>query len=324
MPERKFLMHWPVLILGVVVAFIFCAILFVFKVQETEYAVLKRFGKSKTEIAPDGAERVRIYDAGLRFKLPFIEEVWRHDKRLHCYDLKTGKTEETPTADDYQIIVTTFVLWKVGDGAEAYTFLNALGTTELAETNLDELVRNSRNNVIGRHRLDEFVNVDESAVKIRDIEAEILADIRPLATKEYGIDIRHIGFRHVGFPESVTTAVFDRMREERKRLVEQYRSQGESDAAKIRAGADEDAARILAQAKAEATRIRAEGDKVAAESYAVFSQQPKLAAFLRKLEALRETMSDNKTTLIIDTNTPPYDLFLPGATDFGADAASDK
>ena len=73
---------------------------------------------------------------------------------------------------------------------------------------------------------------------------------------------------------------------------------------------------MLAKAEGEAKRIRAEGDKTAAEHYAVFRKNPELAAFLRKLDALRLTLSE-KTTLVLDTNTPPYDLLKPGATKLG-------
>jgi membrane protease subunit HflC len=93
------------------------------------------------------------------------------------------------------------------------------------------------------------------------------------------------------------------------------------EAQRIRAEADREASDTVAKAQAESKRIRAEGDEQAAKSYAVFQQSPELAAFLRKLDALRLTLSE-KTTLVVDTNTPPYDLFLKGATDIGGDVKS--
>jgi membrane protease subunit HflC len=310
MANKRIGIHWPVLLLGVVVAAIFFVVLFVFQVHETEYAVVQRLGSPRRHLV-DGEEKVRVYAPGLHWKVPFIDWVWRHDNRLLVYDLKRGQVEQMQTVDDYQVILTTFVLWRVGD---PYTYMQAIKTTENAEKKLDELVRSSRSNVVGRHRLDEFINVDESAVRIAEVEQEILDGVVDIAMREYGIEVRRIGLKHLGFPEDVTEKVFDRMRTERERRAKTYREEGRLEAQKIRAEAEEKATGILTEARTEATRIRAEGDQAAAEFYAVFQKNPELAMFLRKLSALRETISD-KTTLVLGTRTPPYDLLLPGALD---------
>ena len=312
MANRGMLIHWPVLVLGVVVAVIFFIVLFVFQVQETEYAVVERFGSPRRHLV-DGEQQVSVYESGLHWKVPFIDRVWKHDSRLLIYDLKRGQVEQMQTADDYQVILTTFVLWKVGD---PYKYMKAIETVENAEKKLDEIVRSSRSNVVGRHRLDEFINVNESAVRFAEVEAEILDGTRDIAMREYGIEVKRIGIKHLGFPEDVTEKVFERMRKERERRAESYRTEGQLIARKIRAEAEEEAKGILTEARTEATRIRAEGDQAAAEFYAVFQQNPQLAMFLRKLEALRQTLSD-KTTLVLDTRTPPYDLLLPDAIKLG-------
>jgi membrane protease subunit HflC len=299
--------YWPVILLGVFVALVFLGLLFVFEVKETEFAVVKRLGKPlRTE---QGV--VRIYKAGLHFKWPFVDRVWRHDNRLQPYDLKRGQVEQVQTLDDYQVIVTTFVLWKVGD---PHRFLKAFQTTADAETKLDEVIRNSRNSVLAQHRLTDLINVEPGEQKVVDIEAEILAGIKPVAMTEYGIDVAHLGIKHLGFPEQVTTNVFTRMTEERQSRVEEYRSAGREEAERIKTEADLAAKQIITEAEAEATRIRGEGDRQAAEELVVFGENPELAAFLRKLEALKRTLSD-RTTLVLDTDTPPFDLFQSGAVE---------
>ena len=304
--KRTIPQHWPVMLLGFVVACIFAAALVVFEVRETEYALVLRFGQ------PTG----KVFEPGLHLKWPDpIETVWRHDKRLQCFDMQTGQVEQVQTLDNFQIIVSTFVLWQVGDPIR---FLSSVSTTDKAKEHLNAVVRSSRGVVIGRHRLDELINVDAERVRIPDIEREILEQVQTTASDQYGIHVQHLGFKHLGFPEDVTMKVFARMRAERGRKSEAYRAQGRRDAAKIRAEADLKVSEKIAEAEAEAKRIRAEGDKAAAEHYSVFQQDPELAAFLRKLEALRLTLSQ-KTTLILDTNTPPYDLFQPGATDLKHD-----
>ena len=289
---------------------IFVAGLVTFQVRETEIALVKRLGKAKT----DAAGNVRVYDAGLHWKAPFIEDVWRTDKRLQTYELKKGRTEQITTSDNQQIVVSTYVLWRVADPALFFKSFPPPGTDYSSE--LDALVRSSRNNVLPQHALAEIVNIDSGKARLAEIEKAILAMAQPRARQQYGIEIVDIGFKHVGFPEQVTQKVFARMRAEREKRAQEYLSIGLREAQRIRAEADREASDTVAKAQADSKRIRAEGDEQAAKSYAVFQESPELAAFLRKLDALRLTLSE-KTTLVVDTNTPPYDLFLKGATDIG-------
>ncbi len=318
MAERTLAQHWPAMVLGVVVAVVFVVALIVFEVKETEVAVLMTFGKPTTELR-DGAENVKAFAPGLHLKWPApIQTVWRHDNRRQCYELKRGQVEQVQTKDDYQVIVTTYVLWRIGDPG---IFLKAVNSTSEAENKLDDVVRNARNSVLGQHNLTDLINVDPSKVMIGQIEQEILKGLSAVALKKYGIEVVLLGFKHIGFPEEVTTKVFDRMQAERQRKSEKYRSEGKRDAQKIKALADQQASDVLAKAEAESKQIRAEGDRQAAEFYAKFSANPELAAFLRKLDSLRQTVSE-KTTLVLDTQTPPYDLLLPGATTLKASPVS--
>ncbi len=312
MGKRTFMQHWPVVLLGITVLLIFLAMLVVFEVKETDYAVVMNFGRPKTEIV--GTEtQIKVYHPGLHLRWPYpIDTVWSHDNRLQCYELRKGQVEQIQTADDYQIVVTTYVLWQVGDPG---LFLKRVNTTVEAENKLDDVVRNSRNVVLGRHNLTELISDNKARkVKIPEIEQEILDHLHDVAMHKYGIEVKHLGFKHLGFPEAVSRKVFARMKAERNRKSEKYRAEGKRDAQKIRAKADLAVSDKLTAAQAESKRIRAEGDSVAAGYYSVFRANPELAAFLRKLDSLRETLS-KKTTLILDTNTPPYDLLLPGATD---------
>ena len=313
MAQNAFKQHWPAFVLGLLVAVIFLAALVTFQVDQTQYALVMTFGRFKTTMV-NGKRQPQIYEAGLHFKWPYpIDRVWRHDNRLQCYEMKKGQVEQNQTADDYQVVVTTFVLWKVGDPRQ---FMVAVRNTEGAESKLDEVVRNSRNITIGRHKLSEFINSDPNKIRIPQIEGEILEGVKGVALDKYGIDVRHIGFKLLGFPETVTAKVFDRMRAERNRKSEKYRAEGKRDAQRIRADADLKASEIIAEAESQAKAIRAEGDRIAAESYAVFQQAPNLAEFLRKLDSLRKTLSKT-TTLILDTNTPPFDLLKGDALDLG-------
>lgn len=308
--KRSMMQHWPVMALAAVVVVIFMAALVTFQVSETEYAVVRRFGKAKENA--DGT--VKVYPPGLRFKLPFIEDVWRVDRRLQAYELKRGRVEQISTSDNYQIVVNTYVLWKVADPALFFKSFPPPASDYASE--LDALVRSARNNVLPQHRLTELISIEPGLARMAEIEAEILKEAQGRARERYGIDIVEIGFKHLGFPEQVSQKVFDRMRAEREKRSQEYLSFGVREAQRIRAEADRLASETRAKAQADAKRIRAEGDQAAAQNYAVFRENPELAVFLRKLDSLRLTLTE-KTTLVVDTNTPPYDLLLQGATDIG-------
>ncbi|MCK5801736.1 MAG: protease modulator HflC [Lentisphaeria bacterium] len=308
--KRTFMQHWPVMALAAVVVLIFGLRLVTFQVQETEVCIVKRFGES---LKTDG-NQVRIYTAGLHPKLPYpIESTWIRDRRRNVYELKTGRVEQIQTHDNYQIVVSTFVVWRIGQGEKAALYMQRIDNKERARETLDGLVRNGRNIVLGKHDLSDLINA-EKPVQLGRIEQEMLDTVKEQALDEWGIEVIHIGVKHIGFPEKVTPKVFERMIAERERKSTRYLADGQKEADHIRSQAKAEADTILADAETKATLIRSEGDKEAAEYYAVFAENPELAAFLRKLESLRLTLS-KKTTLILDTNTPPYDLLRAGAAD---------
>ena len=324
MKRRRFWQHWPALLLGALVAAIFLIRLFTFEVKETEFALVMSFGRPKTETV-NGQERAKEYGPGLHWKWPHpIDRVWKHDNRLACYDLTEGQVEQVFTADQRPLVVTTFVLWKVGDPE---LFKRAVNTTERAEEKLGDAVRTSRKVVLARYTLSQLINTDKEKVKMVEIEEKIRDHLREVAMQKYGIDAQYVGFKHIGFPEAVSAAVVKRMRKERERHSAKFRSEGKVIAGRIRDEAETEKGRIVAEAEAVATGIRAEADSVAAVSYAVFRKNPELAAYLLKLEALQKTLSE-KTILILDTNTPPYDLLRPGAVELkkgsGAGAKADR
>lgn len=299
-------LHWPVALLALLVVIIFMVALMTFQVKETEYAVIKTFGKAK--VGADG--KIVQYEPGLHFKWPFVDQVWRHDKRLQCYELTVGQEEQIITKDEFQIVVSTYVLWRIGDPG---LFLRRLNSTEEAEATLDAVVRNSRNSILPQHNFSDLVNTNAKDSKMEQIEAAMLASVREKALTEFGIEVTRVGFRKLSFPEMVTSKVFDRMRAERESKSERFLAEGKSEAQRIRSEADRKAAELLAQAEAEAKRIRGEGDEAAARHYAVFQKNPDLALFLRNLEALKVSLGD-QDTLILDTNTPPFTLLKPGAS----------
>ena len=132
---------------------------------------------------------------------------------------------------------------------------------------------------------------------------------KEVRSQGYGLDIAFLGFKKVQLPESVTQNVFDRMTSERKLLADKSTASGDAEATKIRSEADRRAAEIMAIAQGQATQIRGRGEAEAAKSLTVFEENPELANFIFRLNALEDTMKD-RTTLIFDPRTRPFDLFL--------------
>jgi membrane protease subunit HflC len=122
-----------------------------------------------------------------------------------------------------------------------------------------------------------------------------------------GIEIIMVGIKRLGIPESVTSAVFERMKAERQAEIQKIQAEGERQAKEIKAKADLEANKILAVARAEAIQISGEAEAQAAKSYKVFKQNPELANFLFQRKALEGLLKEN-STLILDPNTPPFNL----------------
>jgi membrane protease subunit HflC len=128
-----------------------------------------------------------------------------------------------------------------------------------------------------------------------------------IALQKYGLKITNVGIRSLILPEEISKNVFDRMIAERKGIASNYRAEGKRQADTIRAEADSMKSQTIANAEAEAKIIKAEGDAEAAKHYAVFREDPALAIFLRKLDSLKKILG-NKTTLVLDTDSAPFDL----------------
>jgi len=129
-----------------------------------------------------------------------------------------------------------------------------------------------------------------------------------LSANNYGIQLEFVGFKRIELPESVTQSVFDRMKNERQVLISREENEGTKEAAIIKSSADRQAAELIANANASAVRIQGEGEAEAAKVLPVFQQNPGLANYLLRLTALQQSLNQ-KSTLIFDERTPPFDLF---------------
>jgi len=280
-------------VVGLVILLIFGSISFLFQVRESEVAFLTTFGKA------DEA----VIKPGLRFKLPWpIQKVHRFDARVHNFE---GKFEEAMTLDQRNILVLVYVGWRI---TEPQKFNRSFpGGVDDAKRNLESLVRSAKNATVGTHNFSDFINTDPAKLKFDEIEKEMLLQVAGTAKEKFGLEVKSLGIKRLGFPESVTQKVFERMKEERQRLVKQFEGEGDRDATKIRSSAERERSEKLADAEAAATRSRGEAEKEAAKAYKTLEQNKELAVFLQKLASM-EAISKERTTLILDQNSSPFDL----------------
>ncbi|MHC4532043.1 MAG: protease modulator HflC [Planctomycetota bacterium] len=263
-----------------------------FQVRETEATLVTRFGKPTREITEPGWYA--------KWPMP-IERVYKFDARMKNFTAELG---ETTTKGAVPIIVNTYVVWKI---EEPLKFFNAVGTAKEAENKLRIQISDTQNKVIGRHAFSEFVNSDPGKIKFEEIEEEMLSDIRQAVRNAYGIEVKTLGIKQLKVSEDVTKDIFDRMRAERNRKTLATIAEGNAEATKIRTDADSKKTELLAAAEARAKAIRGQGDAEAAKYYKMLEADPKLAMFLRDIEALKRILQEN-TTIVLSADTEPLKL----------------
>jgi membrane protease subunit HflC len=289
------------ILVGALLILIFVLLLFTFQVRQTEIALVTTFDRqSRTVEQP-----------GFNWKWPPpIQKVYKFDKRIQSFD--NDKIDELLTKDKYNLVVQVYVGWRISKPDLFFSRFPA-GTVSAAEPTLEGLVRTHKIAVVGQHPFTDFVSTDKSQLKFPQIEEEMLKSIQPEALNNYGIEVRFLGIKKLALPESVTQKVFERMTAERQSEIDTLKSSGERQASDIKSAAELERNMILAKAAAEATAIRGQADGAAAKSYAVFEKNPELAMFLRDLRALEEVAKE-RTTLILDEHTRPFNLLTRPAT----------
>jgi membrane protease subunit HflC len=284
--------------IGVLLLLIFGLLLIFFQVRTTEVAMVTTFGKPTRAITEPGLE--------LRFPWP-IQQVYKFDKRIQNFE---SKFEQVFTSDGHSLLIKIYAGWNI---AQPQVFFPKFGdSVARVEEALSGLARSAYSGVVGTHPFSDFISTDEKQLKFEQIEAEILQRIqRDVQANAYGVEVKFVGIKRVGLPESVTKLVFERMHAERQGRVRQIESEGQREASDIRTAANLASAKIITEAEAEATKIRGEGDKQAAASLQAFQQEPELANFLIQLRTLEDFLKE-RTTLILDTQTSPLNLLNGG------------
>ncbi|HWW01698.1 MAG TPA: protease modulator HflC [Candidatus Acidoferrum sp.] len=292
-----------ILAVGLLLILIVGLLLFLFQVRKSEVVVVTWFGKPIRNVTEPGPH--------LRWPWP-IENVHRFDQRVQNFE---DKLTEGLTSDSFNLLSSVYVGWKITD-AKSFFPKFAGGSDPIAEAErmLNGRLSNAKAAIIGKHPLSDFLTPGQEGSKFAEVEKEILGTIQAqVPTNIYGLEIEFLGFKKLGLPESVTASVFERMTKERQVLASKSQYEGEAEAQKIRSEADRKAAEMLYAAAGQATQIRGRAEAEAAKSLSVFQQNPELAKFIFGLTALESSLKE-RSTLIFDQHTPPFDLLWGAST----------
>ena len=283
-----------------------------YTVDETEQVVITQFGKVK---------RV-VQEAGLHFKMPIIEQVNYYEKRILEWD---GKAEEIQTSEKLLIWVDCFARWRIAD---PLLFRTAVGREEIAQGNLDDTINGAVKNQIANYTLLDAVRTTNremmmmeglegqeagEVVKVEigrdEIVKKVLAEAKPFALEEYGIDIVDIRIKRINYVQEVRESVFERMIAERRQIAAKYRSEGEGEAMEIAGSKERKEKEIISEAYKEAEVIRGKADAEAIKIYAeAYLKDPEFYSFLETLKSYEANLG--KGTVVILSSGSDYLKYL--------------
>lgn len=266
-----------------------------FTVYENEYACTVRFSKIIDTTS----------EAGLHFKVPFVDSVKYFTKATQLYDIPPS---EVLTSDKQNMTVDCYILWSINDPK---LFYQRLGSTANAEQRLDALTYNELKTVMGTLAQAQIVNMEDGS-KRNDIYTNIASDVDALA-RTYGIRVEDVKIKQFDLPESNLNAVYNRMISERNQMAEKYTADGNYEASIIRNNVDKKVNIMVSDAEAEAAKLVAEGEaeymRKLAEAY---DDQDKkdFYEFTLALDALKSSLKGDEKTVILDGNSDLAKILL--------------
>jgi len=258
-------------------------------VDETNQAIVTQFGEYRRS----------INEAGLHFKLPFIQKSSYLERRMLSSD---APSQEYLTLDKKRAVVDHVTRWRIENPLEFFVTVR----TELgAQARLDDVVGSELRRQLGVHNLEDVI------AEKREPIMESIAESSREEAKRFGIYIVDVRIKRADLPPAVQQSVFKRMEAERDRESKRYRAEGEERGALIRAEAERERAVILADAQEKAQAIRGEGDAQAIAIYAeAFNRDPEFYSFTRRLEAYQKVLAE-QDILVLDSDSDFFQ-FLTG------------
>ncbi len=260
-----------------------------FTVNEWEKALMFRLGEI----------RKSDYDPGLYFKIPFINNVRKFDGRVLTLDVDP---ERFLTVEKKNVIVDSFVMWKIADVERYYTAV--AGNERSARLRLEQIVKDGMRSLFGKRTINEVISGER-----REVMTKLTAAANRQAN-QIGISIVDVRVKRIDLPDEVSDSVYRRMQAERSRVAKEFRSEGAEEGEKIRANADRQRQILLAEAYRDAEKLRGQGDATAADTYAqAYNKDAEFYAFTRSLNAYRQTFSKGSDLLVLEPDSEFFQYF---------------
>ena len=304
-----------------------------FTVSETEQVFITEFGKPVgTPINADPAKS----ETGLHFKMPFIQQINRIEKRVMEWD---GPATEMPTRDKLYITVDNFARWRI---VNPLAYYEKLRDERSAQSRLNDIIGSETRAVIASHDLIEVIRSDKNRKPVRDealtavdsnlgllppirdgrsfLDQQILKAAQP-KVKDWGIELIDIRFKRINYNRDVVEKIYARMASERQQIADRFRSEGAGEAAKIIGRKERELLSIESEAYRKEQEIKGKADAEATGIYAAaYNSSPSAAdfyQFVKTLETYQKSLS-NDTTVIFTTNSDLFRLLK------GVDPAVEK
>jgi membrane protease subunit HflC len=311
-------------VLSILVAGLFVLKSSIYTVDEVEQAIITQFGKPVGE---------PVVEAGLKFKVPFIQEVNPIDKRVLEWD---GPPSDMPTKDKLYISVDLFARWKIVDPLQYFLRLR---DERSAQSRLDDILGSETRNAVAKHELIEIIRTSKDRIPLRDTilasteQEENMGSLVPIekgrklveqeifaAASEkvavFGIELLDIRFKRINYNESVRPKIYDRMISERRQIAERFLSEGNGEAARIRGNRVRDLNKIQSEAYRAVEEIRGLADAKATEIYAgAYNQSPLAVEFYEftRTMASYPSIIGESTTVVLSTSSDLF-KYLKGMT----------
>ena len=259
--------------------------------RENEYSLVRQFGKIDHVVS----------EAGISFKIPFIQSVDTLPKEILLYDLPSS---DVITSDKKTMICDSYILWYIADPQKFAQTLNSSITN--AEGRLDAIVYNSTKNVISSTSQDDVISGRDG-----QLSAAIMANIGS-SLDQYGIELLSFETKKLDLPGDNKAAVYERMISERDNIAATYTAEGSSEAQIIRNTTDKEVTVLLSEAEKNAEIMIAEGEaeymRILSEAYNDESKQD-FYSFVRSLDAVKASMTGKNKTVILSPDSPIAQIF---------------
>jgi membrane protease subunit HflC len=282
----------------------------VFTVQEKDQVIITQFGKPVGEA---------ITEPGMHFKLPLIQDANYFEKRVMEWN---GAPNQVPTKDKKFIFVDTYARWQITDPLQ---FFKRLTNERGAQSRIDDILDGDTRDFIANNDIEETVRtsnrvpessdteiVGDSLAKIyvgRDKIQQMILESANIQTADLGIEILDFRFKRINYVQEVQDQVYERMKSERFRIADKFRSEGQGEASRINGEKERELKNIQSIAFRDAEKIKGEADASAAsiyaEAYNRSNQSRKLYGFLKSMETFEKTF-DAKTSVFLSTDSELY------------------